>query len=185
MEHFFGENSHKICLKCIFSKACSSNASKMHKIGYMRSPRGSQDASRTAQDGFCLRLGHQLRAKLEPCWPLFPPKTVPWRLLDDPKSAPRSNTTWARDQNRGTPSAQVGYPIGPGGILVDFWSILVDFWSMFGWFFDQFVLDFCSIFYWFCWSIFVDFWSIFNRFRLNPSVQASKTPTTKNKKVNS
>ena len=77
VEHFFDKNSYKICLKCIFSKACSSNASKMHKIGYMRPPRGSQDASRTAQDGFCLRLGCQLEAKLEPCWPLFPPKTLP------------------------------------------------------------------------------------------------------------
>ena len=76
VEHFFGENSYKICLTCIFSNACSSNASKMHKICYMRPPRGSQDGSRTAQDGFCLRLGRQLRAKLEPCWPLFPPKTL-------------------------------------------------------------------------------------------------------------
>ena len=61
----------------MFSKACSSNASKMHKIGYMRFTRGSQDASRTALDGFCLRFGRQLEAKLAPCWPLFPPKTLP------------------------------------------------------------------------------------------------------------
>ena len=84
VEHFFDKNSYKIYLRCIFSKACSSNASKMHKIGYMTPPRGSPDASRTAQDGFCLRFGCQLEAKLAPCWPLFPLKTVPRRLQDDP-----------------------------------------------------------------------------------------------------
>ena len=100
MEHFFDKNSYKICLRRIFSKACSSNASKMHKIGYMRPPRGSPDASRTAQDGFCLRFGCQLEAKLAPCWPLFPLKTVPRRLQDVQKSIKKIVQKIVQNQNR-------------------------------------------------------------------------------------
>ena len=36
----------------------------MHQICYMTPPRSSQDASRTPQDGFCLRSGRQLGAIL-------------------------------------------------------------------------------------------------------------------------
>ena len=75
-----------------------------------------------------------LEAKLDPCWPLSRPKTaqevsktVSGRLQDDPKSAPRSNTTWARDQNRGTPSAQGGTP----SAQVVFWSIFGRCWLIF------------------------------------------------------
>ena len=42
--------------KSIFVQACIKNASKIHKIDYMTPPRGSQDASRTPQDGFWLRF---------------------------------------------------------------------------------------------------------------------------------
>ena len=102
-------------------------------------------------DRFFIDFCCVLEAKLDPCWPPFSAqeasKTVSRRLQDDPKSAPRSNTTWARDQNRGTPSAQVGYPIGPGGILVDFWSIFGRCWLIFGrclgLFFDVETLVFC------------------------------------------
>ena len=138
MEHFFDKNSYKICLRCIFSKACNSNASKMHKIGYMRPPRGSQDASRTARDGFCLRFGRQLGAKLEPCWPLFPPKTLPWRLQDEPR---------CHQESSGSPktAGSMGYPSfgrhGPMGYSI-FWWIC---WAIFGWFLVHFSSIFHSI----------------------------------------
>ena len=40
-------------------------------------------------------------------------KTVSGRLQDDAKNAPRSNTTWARDQNKDTPSVRRGIPHQP------------------------------------------------------------------------
>ena len=146
MEHFFDKKSYKFCLRCIFSKACSSNASKMHKIGYMRSTRGSQDASRTAQDGFCLRFGRQLEAKLAPCWPLFPLKRVPRRSQDASKTIPRAPQDpiqpglmgypcFGRDQNRGTPSA-----------LVVFWSIFGRCWLIVGRFLVDFLIILLSLF---------------------------------------
>ena len=141
MEHFFDKNSYKICLRSIFSKACSANASKMHKIGYMSPPRGSPDASRTAQDGFCLRFGCQLEAKLAPCWPLFPLKTVPWRLQDDPGCSPESfwSPKMAREASKSAPE-----PSKPR-----FWTIfhrfLVHFWLIFGWFLVHFSSIFHSI----------------------------------------
>ena len=110
VEHFFGQNSYKICFKCIFLKACSKNASKMHKICYMRLPRGSQDASRTAQDGFCFRFGRQLGAKLEPCWPLFPPKTLPRRLQDDPRCPQKSFGSPKTAQEASKPALEPSRP---------------------------------------------------------------------------
>ena len=113
----------------------------MHKIGYMRPPRASQDASSTAQDGFCLRFGRQLEAKLEPCWPLFPPKTVPWRLLDDPRCP---------QESFGSPKmAHEASKPAPEPSRLRFWTIfhrfLVHFWLIFG-------------------SFLIVFWLIFNPF---------------------
>ena len=139
VKHIFGQNSYKICLKCIFLKACSKNASKMHKIGYMKPPRGSQDASRTAQDGFCLRFGRQLGAKLEPCWPLFPPKTLPWRLQDDPRCPQKSFGSPKTAQEASKPALEPSRP--------QFWPIfgpfLIHFWLIFDWF----LIHFSSIFH--------------------------------------
>ena len=99
----------------------------MHKIGYMTPPRGSQDASRTDQDGFCLRFGRQLGAKLEPCWPLFPPKTFLWRLQVLLK-------TPLRTSQEPLPPGPMGYPCfgrqEPMGYPC-FWLI---FSLIFGWF---------------------------------------------------
>ena len=128
VEHFFGENSYQICLKCIFSNACSSNAAKMHKIGYMRLPKGSRDACRTAQDGFCLRLGCQLRAKLEPCWPLFPPKTLLWCLLMLLRTARRTSQEPLPPGPMGYPCFGRQEPMGYPCFLVDF---LAYFWLIF------------------------------------------------------
>ena len=100
VEHFFDKNLYKICLRRIFSKACSSNASKMHKIGYMRPPRGSPDASRTAQDGFCLRFWSQLGAILAI---LFRPRRPqrPSRRPKRPLRRLRTSPTWPRSKTYG------------------------------------------------------------------------------------
>ena len=96
-------------------------------------------------------------------------KTVSGRLQDDPKSAPRSNTTWARDQNRGTPSVRGGTP----SAQVVFWSILVDCCSMFGWFGDQFTLIFGR----FVVDLLITFLSIFDRFLIEfACIHPSKLP---------
>ena len=128
MEHFFRQNSLKNSLKCIFLRACSKNASKMHKICYMRPPRGSQEASRTVQDGFWLRFGRQLGAKLEPCWSLFPSKTLPWRLQDDPRCAQEFFGSPKTAQEASKPVPEPSRP--------RFWTIvdwfLVHCWSIFG-----------------------------------------------------
>ena len=47
-----------------FLRHAAKNASNTNEICYMRPPRGSQDVSRTAQDGFCFRFGRQLGAIL-------------------------------------------------------------------------------------------------------------------------
>ena len=133
MNHFFGENSYKICLKCIFSKACSSNASKMHKIGYMRPPRGSPDASRTAQDGFCLRFGRQLGAILgtffrprQPPGPQDASKRPSWECL---------GTSWGRVAASWRPKANKSVSWSRLGL------ISVRFWEVFYLIFDRFLID--------------------------------------------
>ena len=111
----------------------------MHKIGYMTPPRGSQDASRTAQDGFCLRFGRQLGAKLEPCWPLFPPKTLPRRLQDDPRCPQKSFGSPKTAQEASKPVLEPSRP--------RLWAIfdwfLIHFWLIFGWL----LIHFSSIFH--------------------------------------
>ena len=138
MEHFFSQNSLNNSLECIFFRACSKNASKIHKICYMTPPRSSQDASRTAQDGFCIRFGRQLGAKLEPCWPLFPPKTLPWRLQDDPRCPQKSFGSPKTAQEASKPALEPSRP--------QFWPIfgpfLVHIWLIFWLIFDTFFIDF-------------------------------------------
>ena len=112
----------------------------MHKIGYMTPPRGSPDDSRTAQDGFCLRFGRQLGAKLEPCWPLFPPKTRPRR------SKMALNTPLRASQDP-VPQGPMGYPsFGRWGTPV---LVATVRWGtpFFGRFFGRFLVDFWSIFH--------------------------------------
>ena len=98
----------------------------------MTPPRGSQDASRTAQDGFYLHFGRQLGAKLEPCWPLFPPKT-PQDAPKTPQDAPRT-VTWSQKGSKiGFLSIfdRFGMDFGSifGRLFIDFWTILAPFWE--------------------------------------------------------
>ena len=122
VEHFFNQNSLKISLKCIFLKACIKNALKMHYIGYMRPPRGSQDASRTAQDGFGLRSGRQLGTILGI---LFRPRRAPgpqdiskrpsWECLGT--SWGRVEASWRPRDNKSVSWSRLGL------ISVYFWEV--------------------------------------------------------------
>ena len=131
VEHFFRQNSLKNSLKCIFLKACSKNASKMHKICYMTPPRGSQDASRTAQDGFCLRFGGHLGAILgiffrprRPPGPRDASKRPSWECLGT--SWGRVGASWRPRANKSVSWSRLGL------ILGGFWEVFRRFLEGFG-----------------------------------------------------
>ena len=117
------KNSYKFCLECIFSKACNSNASKMHKIGYMKSSRGSQDASRTAPDGFCLCFGRPLGLSWRHVGHFFRPK----RFHDASKTIQDAlQNFFARPS---WPKKPPNLPRNPP--YIDFKGFFIDCWSIF------------------------------------------------------
>ena len=87
-------------------------------------------------DRFFIDFCCVLEAKLDPCWPPFSAQDGPRGLQDDLKTPPRRSQERPKIQyNLGSRAKQGypiglggGYPISPGGILVDCWSMLVDFW---------------------------------------------------------
>ena len=95
---------------------------------------------------FAALLGRQLGAKLGPCWPLFPAKTLPWRIQDDPRCFPESfaSPETAQEASRPPPEPSRSH----------FWTIfdwfLLHFWTIFGWIFGSF-------FDWFFPSFFAEF----------------------------
>ena len=115
-------------------------------------PRGSQDASRTPQDGICLFL----RANLEPCWPPFSAQDGPRTFQDASKrpcwgclgaSLERLRASWRSRADKSVPWSRLGL------ILGGFWEVFGRFladvhwfvWSIFNWLFDHFSVDFWLI----------------------------------------
>ena len=90
-------------------------------------------------DRFFIDFCCVLEAKLDPCWPPFSAqdgprglqdgfKTVSRRLQDDPKSAPRSNTTWAD-----------GVPLFWSPLGLDFGTSRPRFWCLRAWILNAFL----------------------------------------------
>ena len=109
----------------------------MHKIGYMTPPRGSQDASRTPQDGFCLRSGRQLGAILgiffrprRPPGPQDASKRPSWECLG--ASWGRVGASWRPRANKSVSWSRLGL-------------IFIYFWEVFCLIFGRFLIDFLWI----------------------------------------
>ena len=105
----------------------------MHKIGYMTPPRGSQDASRTPQDGFCFRFGRQLGAILgtffrprRPPGPQDASKRPSWECLG--ASWGRVGASWRPRANKSVSWSRLGL-------------IFVHFWKVFCFIFGRFLID--------------------------------------------
>ena len=102
----------------------------MNKIGYMTPPRGSQDASRTPQDGFCLRFGRQLGAILGTFFRPRRPRRPPRR-----PGLPRGNGRQMAGKTISVPSQhEASFEWISGPIFEGFWSrlrlILEGFWGV-------------------------------------------------------
>ena len=121
----------KIDPKCIFLEACIKNASKMHKIGYMTPPRGSQDASRTPQDGFCFRFGRQLGAILGTFFRPRRPRRPPRR----PKMPNGNGGGMVRARDTHPYVWLPNMKITSRRFWADFGAVLAWFWQVFGRFF--------------------------------------------------
>ena len=135
MHHFFIQKSSKIYFKSIFLKACSKKASKMHQIGHMIPPRGSQDASRTAQDGFCFHFG-------APTWGQVGAMLATVPAQDASMTPPRRSQERPKIQYNLGSRPKPGYPISPGDLGSIFDRFLVHFWTIFGGFLVPFLIDF-------------------------------------------
>ena len=124
----------------------------MHKICYMTPPRGSQDASRTPQDGFCFRFGRQLGAILstffrprQPPGPQDASKRPSWECLG--ASWGRVGASWRPRANKSVSWSRLGL------IFVHFWKVccfifgrlLIDVHGFFGRFLIDFLIFFCRL----------------------------------------
>ena len=93
-------------------------------------------------DRFFYRFWFRFGASLEPYWLPFSAQNGPRSLQDDLKTPPR----WSQNQNRGTRSAHLGYPISPPGLGIMFGPFWRPAWPSNNEFVWCFLGDFCMKF---------------------------------------